>query len=168
MKRDLTAEEVYYQYCKLVFQFCMHLTNENQYDSEDITNDVFRIFFEEQDNLKFDLEPAIITWLYRTAKNKWMNLSKHMKKWRKEDDETDIFSRQFSDDEEEKQFQEYLTEIEKNLSGFDLDLFHAIAVEKLSYKEISNRSGISEQALRVRWHRLKNKIRPLMNKMINP
>ena len=166
VKKDRMVEAVYCQYYKIVFRFCMRLTNGNQHDAEDITSEVFHVFFAEQDTLCFDAKPAMVTWLYRTAKNKWMNTVKHSKRRNDELDDTDIFSRQFDGEEEEKLYQTYLAEIEKTLSGSELDLFRAIVREKQTYMAISERMGISEAALRVRWHRLKHKIRPHIDKII--
>lgn len=166
MKNDKTVETIYCQYYKMVFRFCMWLTNGNQHDAEDITSEVFHVFFSEQEILNFDAEPAIITWLYRTAKNKWMNMTKRAKRKSIEIDETDIFSRQFDGDAEEELYQTYISKIEKVLSGTELELFREIVEYNQTYKAISERMGVSELTLRVRWHRLKNRIRPYVDKII--
>ena len=167
MKDDKTLEAVYCQYYKAVFQFCKRLTNGNPNDAEDMTKDVFRVFFAEQNTFSLNTDSERITWLFRIARNKWMNPAKHAKRENIEVDETDIFSRQFDDEEEEKQYQTYLSEIENILSGAELDLFRAIVEEKQTYMAISKRIGISETTLRVRWHRLKYKIRPHIDKIVH-
>ncbi|MBQ3639404.1 MAG: sigma-70 family RNA polymerase sigma factor [Clostridia bacterium] len=166
MKSDKTVETVYSQYYKTVFRFCMKLTNGNLHDAEDMTGEVFHVFFAKQDALNFEAEAAIITWLYRTAKNKWYRLVKQAKRNAAELDNTDLFSRQFDDEEEEKLYDTYLAQIKNILSGTERELFCAIVEEKQTYKAISEKTGVSETALRVRWYRLKSRIRPYVDTII--
>ena len=167
MKDDKTAEAMYCQFYKTVFRFCMKLTNGNLHNAEDITSEVFHVFFAKQESLYFDGEAAIITWLYRTAKNKWLTSVKRAKRAVIELDHTDIFTQQFDTEEEEKLYNNYLAQIKEILSEPEQELFRAVVEEKQTYKTISERTGVSEATLWVRWYRLKNKLRPYVDEIIN-
>lgn len=166
MGNDKISDAEYIKYYRMVFRFCLRLTGGNQHDAEDLTGEVFQFFFAEQDRLDFEMPAALVTWLYRTAKNKWMKIVRHAMRKPPDMDETDLFSNQFEGDKEEKQYRAYIKQIERSLSGSDLELFRAIIIEKREYPDIAERLGISEQTLRVRWFRLRQKIRPTVEKMI--
>ena len=166
MDMNKLSDVDYAKYYRMVLRFCLRLTGGNQHDAEDLTGEVFRLFFMMQDQLHFETPAALVTWLYRTAKNIWMKTVRHAMRKPPDMDETDLFTNQFDGVEEEKQYQEYMKQIEKTLSGSDLVLFRSIVVERLPYPEVAERLGISEKAMRVRWTRLRQKIRPIVEEML--
>lgn len=163
---DKISEAEYVEQYKKALHYCLNLTGGRLHDAEDLTGEAFHLFFLERDRLFFESPAALTTWLYRTCKNKWMKQVRHAKRKPPDIDETDLFGDEFDGMEEEKQYLAYIAQIEGTLSENDLELFRAIVVEQLPYPEVAKQMGISEQAMRVRWFRLRQKIRPTVEKML--
>ena len=159
-------ESEFGKYYNMVFRYCMRLTGRNQYDAEDLTSDVFHLFYLMQNRLEFESPTALTAWLYQTARNLRMKTVRHAMRKPPDIDETDLFSNQFDGVKEEQQYQEYIGKIERILSGRDLALFRTIVIERLPYPEAAEQLGLSEQNLRTRWFRLRKKIRPTVEKIL--
>ena len=161
------SESDYAYYYKTVLRSCLYLTRGNQYDAEDLTGEVFHLFFIMQDRLDFESPDALTAWLGKTARNVWRKTVRHAVRKPSDMDETDLFANQFDGVDEEKRYQEYVERVEQTLSGSDLELFRSIVVDRLPYPKVAERFGISEQNLRVRWVRLRKKMRPMVDKMLS-
>ena len=72
----------------------------------------------------------------------------------------------FIHDKTNEKYQNYLSEIKKNLNEKECEMFTLVVEMKLAPKDVAAALKISDVNFRVRWHRLRNKLTPIIKKMI--
>lgn len=70
-------------------------------------------------------------------------------------------------EEEDQKFYDYMQEIEKRLLPVDRVIFHSIVVDGLTYQDTAQAMQMSVNAVKLRWLRMKVKIRPLINELFH-
>ena len=149
-------------------------------DAEDITQEVFSLLWQKRDSLHYDNEKQILCWLYETAKIKSMEYSRlHAHRIKTislgdfEDslplifEKGDEFIRLQELENQEEKYQLYLTKIKSEMNEKDRLLFECIIEKGLSPKDAAVFMNISDVNLRVRWHRLRIKLKPIINELMN-
>ena len=63
-------------------------------------------------------------------------------------------------------YQNYLDEVKKSLNKREREMFILVVEKKLDPSEAAARLKISDVNFRVRWHRLRNKLRPIVNNLV--
>ncbi len=140
--------------------------------AKDLTQDVFFILWEKWDSVNTDNTVECRKWLITVTKHLLFRYYKKAKKdlCTGEIDEIVISYDSFESDlfSKDANFDEYEA-IEKavaELSDADRLLYQLYAVEKLSYKEISSRIGVSTQSVGMKIYRLKRKIQKISKKFL--
>ena len=59
-----------------------------------------------------------------------------------------------------------MSELKKTLTEKELEMFVLVVEKKLDAKDVAKALNISDVNFRVRWHRLRNKLKPIVKKMI--
>lgn len=151
-------EEIYKEYFSVVYKYIFCLTN-NKYLAEEITQDTFIIALKEIN--KFRGECKISVWLCQIAKNQWY---KELKKLKKNNiislerlEET--ISEESLDEMilEQDQKRELLNKIKK-LDNITKKVVFLRISGNMSFKEIGDFMGKSENWARVTFHRGKQKL----------
>ena len=127
--------------------------------AEELAQDAFIIFL-----LKIDIvykHPNPGGWLMQTMHNLANNEMK--RKYRQDVLLDEVFTAVLGNDLKKMDAQIALWEIlPDNFPQNDRELLDMVFKERLPFKQIAERLGISEGACRVRYHRVKHKIRPLL------
>lgn len=107
-------------------------------------------------------------WMYSAINNIISNKNKYNNEIPYDSLENDLrlSSRHIDFIIEEEQFQNYITEIKKQLNESETALFKAVFEDKLSYKELSETYKKNQFALRSQVSRLRKKIEPIIKNTI--
>lgn len=139
--------------------------NCNWQDAENISAQALHILWQKWDTLESHTEAGMLRWLLLTTQN--LMRDEVRKKQRKPqplsleeltDNRHPLTMPEISPQQSEQEYTSYITEIMERLSESDAMLFHAKIVDCEPDKEIAARLGLTVNALRVRWFRIKRKI----------
>lgn len=146
------------QFYESIRRFCLHMMNNDLHGADDVTSDVFYLLMTQWERLDFSSDNAVLGWLHQAARNFARNYTR--KKLSVPMEETLLEKLPAEDELSEPldRYHKYIFEIEQSLSLEERLLFHRLVVEKKSYSEISEMTGVSVNALRLRLHRIREKI----------
>lgn len=156
-------EEIYYEYSKFVYGYLLSLTKNNEIANE-LTQETFYSAIKNIN--KFRNDSSVKTWLYKIAKNKYIDYYKKNKKIKEininEISEND--TRYLSENTLEENFQnkQQIIDIYKKIHKLDENSKEVVflrLIGELNYKEIGNIMGKSEEWARVTFYRAKIRIR---------
>ncbi len=142
----------------------------NLQDAEDIAARALHILWQKWDNIETHTEMGMLRWLLLTAQNL---IRDELKKNQRRPELVSLEEMTDSQhptappdptpDQIEEEYTRYLTEIMQRLSEADADLFRAKIVARESDETIAARLGLSVNAIRVRWLRVKRRILAVWN-----
>ncbi len=163
-------ELIYRKYYNRIYDYCLYRIK-HEYDAEDMTSDVFCLLHDKWEQYETHDDAAILTFLYRSANYKIIERGK----------ETTILcgSAEIDIDSlpeglpidyaivENDRYERYISDILRNLTGKDRELFTYIVIDKLHYTDIAGKLHVSENTVKLRWYRLRRKIKPLIYSLID-
>lgn len=172
MERE-AFEYFYRKYLKRIERYIQVSYNVDPFDAEELTDEVFVLLLHKWDEFYSLEERGVVSWLYETAKRKAMAFN------RKENknppaisfDEcisTDayttnqsefLFEEDFGQISEEEKYKNYIDEIKTALNEKEKEIFCLIVEQEMDYSKLSDILNISEVNARVRWHRVREKIK---------
>jgi len=138
----------------------------NTYDAESITNDAFSRLWLKWEKQKSCSDDDNKKWIYAAIeiiiKEERRNAVKHFSYGI--DDYADILHDTNTDDEciDKITYEEILNKILTSIKPQDAELFKMRYFEQMEYSEIEKRLNVTEVGLRVRFHRLKEKIKKFL------
>lgn len=153
-------EEIYKEYSKYVFNYLLSLTN-NVEIAEELMQETF--YSAIKNIYKFRNESSLKTWLYKIAKNKWLDYYKKVKKV--EEINIDKISEKFlllDSFEDNCANRDELIDIYKKIHKLDEKTKEVIYLRikcEFSFKEIGNIIGKTEEWARITYYRAKMKIK---------
>ena len=156
-------EKIYEQHAKIVYRYVLSLCR-NETMAEDVTSETFLKAIKAIDKFKGDC--SIKVWLCQIAKNTYFSMFKKTKSERPLDSETEIESE--LPDFTEKLFDKASAlEIHRCLRGLEepyKEVFHLRTFGELSFAEIAELFGKTENWARVTHHRARLQIMERMEK----
>ena len=160
-------EEIYEEYSKIVYNYILSLTNNKEIASE-ITQETFYSAIKNIN--KFRNESSIKNWLCKIAKNKYIDYYKKDKKINVVNIDTiNLENKEVLLDnslEENYEKKEEIINIYKKIHKLDeysKEVVYLRIRGELSYKEIGNIMGKTEQWARVTFYRAKIKLKEELN-----
>jgi len=156
------VEEIYREYSRLIYRYLYGLTN-NQELSEELMQETFYSAIKNIDKFKGDCKISI--WLYEIAKNKWKDyLRKTSKRKDISLDDNGFIESLVSEEEvlEQLNVKSEKMNLYKAIHKLDeesREVFYLRIKAELSFKEISEIMGKSEEWARVVFYRGKLKIK---------
>lgn len=157
--KEQLFKEIFQANSKKIYHLCYGYTND-----EDSANDLLQeTFLKVWQNLdKFRNQAMVSTWIYRIAVNTCLTYLKKEKRQAKDELTPNIIENQ-PEEISEKQDQvkvlyNCIAQLEENER-----LLITMVMDEVPYPEIAEISGISEGNLRVKIHRIKNKLTDLYN-----
>lgn len=160
------AEEIVKTKYDTIFQFCYAKSGINKYDAEELTHDIFVLFYERLDIL---VDDKINRWLYAVAKRKCQEFYRKNKKrelilsmeesYNSIDDILMVRDQYFKVTDEE--IQKSLEVILKALKEDEYELYYKKFVEGKKHKEIAEELGITVGNVNARSFRLRTKLEKL-------
>lgn len=142
---------IYKTYWQKVFRLCMGFVNDQEW-AKDITQDTFLIVYKEVS--KFRNDASIGTWIFRIATNNCLRQIENSKKFLKTDFVTEIEDVVYANFDKKTEF---LYKCISELQEMDRIII-SLELEELKQSEIALIIGVSEVNVRVRIHRIKEKI----------
>ncbi|RAJ74995.1 RNA polymerase sigma-70 factor (ECF subfamily) [Chitinophaga dinghuensis] len=143
-------DQIYTDYWDKVFRLCMGYVNDDDW-AKDIAQDTFITVWQQLP--KFRQEAAVGTWIFRIACNNCLRqLERSSKFVHKEVDKADESSSRVNEDEIN-----FLYKCIATLSETDR-LIISMELENVKQTEIASIMGMSESNVRVRVHRIKEKL----------
>jgi RNA polymerase sigma-70 factor (ECF subfamily) len=143
--------EIYGAYWQKVFRLCMGYVNNADW-AKDIAQDTFVVVLQELP--KFRNEASVGTWIYRIATNQCLRQVEKEKKWTKTEVNINMPEVELPDIEKRTSYLYHciteLPEIERIIISLEL--------EDIKQAEIATIVGISEANVRVKIHRIKERL----------
>ena len=177
----MTGESFEYFYKKYLKPIVKYVIVHYKIDLEaakDIAQDVFRILWENREMINDENEIKIFKWLCETARRKSLEYNRSHNKtnvdyYSDPEEMSNNFSAEYEDlihnegfKSAEEKYQNYLSEIKKNLDEKESKLFTLVVEKKIDAKKAAALLEISDVNFRVRWCRLRIKLRPIVKKII--
>lgn len=165
----MTFEEICKENYSRIFKYILAITG-NHECAENLTQDVFYIALKKGDSFLHHNKPE--AFLYKTAKNLVLEYFRTSKKHMTEEltenislrqyDVFDSICRQYDDAVD---IEHYQNQVLSMLSDEDRELYYAYYKKQLSMGEIAGNMQMKEPAVRMRYVRLRKKIRQLVKKL---
>jgi len=171
----VTFEFAYERYFDDIYRYCYYRNNNDQYSAEEATKLTFDVVWRDWETVKEYPQERFMAWLYGVAKNKINEVRRDQpptteslsEEWcRALIDEQSLYKESPDEEEEHRLFMEYIKQIRLRLKPKEWSLFRMRVVEKMSHREIGESLGISENAAKLRWGRLEEKLRPIVAKIL--
>jgi RNA polymerase sigma-70 factor (ECF subfamily) len=158
-QKETLFKEIFDKNSKKIFHLCYGYTGD-----QDAANDLLQeTFLKVWQNLeKFRNKSLISTWIYRIAVNTCLTYLRSEKKQGKDELTDNIIENKVEEDSEKNEQIALLYQSIAKLEENDR-LIITMVLDELPYAEIAEISGISEGNLRVKIHRIKQKLTELYN-----
>ncbi|SFC30102.1 RNA polymerase sigma-70 factor, ECF subfamily [Flexibacter flexilis DSM 6793] len=147
----MTFEQIYAQYWQKIFRLCMGYVNDHAL-AQDMTQETFIVVWQQLP--KFRGESSVGTWIYRIATNNCLRQIEKGNRFVKTDFPSHLHEENAESTEPQIQF------LYQCISEFpETDrLIISMELENIKQAEIAQIMGISEANVRVRIHRMKEKL----------
>lgn len=171
-------EYLYNKYLNRIVRFINIQYRIDAEASKDIAQEVFKLLWEKREEIYDEDEKQMSGWLYETAKRKSWEYNRNKNKVFVDTElEPDMISGDFSAEYEDlihiegfgsvdEKYQSYLSEIKKHLNEKEREMFTLVVEKKLDVKAVAAELNISDANFRVKWHRLRNKLKPIVKNII--
>lgn len=160
MNKEAQFKEIYNQNKKKIYHLCLGYTGDTD-SASDLLQETFIKVWQSLD--KFRNQSQISTWIYRIAVNTCLTHLKSEKKLPKDELSPHIIDQKAEvHDEQNEQIKllyQSISELEENER-----LIITLVLDEIPYHEIAEISGISEGNLRVKIHRIKQKLSEIYHK----
>ncbi len=171
----MTFEDAYKALFESIVKYCYVRNGKDRYYAEESTAKAFEVLYRKWDTLPSHEEKFIKGWLVRAADNTIREVrrsapSAYMpieEAWCQDLIDEQHCRNHYDEDQEAYCFAEYIKEIEAKLEPKDRQLFHYVMVEQLPFNKIANNMNTSENAVRIKWTRLKRKLSPIIFSVLN-
>ncbi len=171
----MTFEFIYEKYFDDIYRYCYHRNDGDRYSAEEATKLTFDVVWRDWETVKEYPPERFMAWLYGVAKNKIKEVRREQpsstestsEEWCRALIDKQSLNKEPPDEEEEYQrFVEYIKQIRLQLKPKDWNLFRMRVVERMPHKKIGEALRISENAAKLRWARLEEKLRPIVAKIL--
>ena len=153
----MTFEEIYKTHWQKIFRLCMGYVNDHDW-AKDIAQETFITVWQQLP--KFRSESAIGTWIFRIASNHCLRQIEKQNKMLKSDLPVEIEDvLQPNVESKMELLYKYISELPETDR-----IIISLELEDVKQTEIANIMGISEANVRVRIHRIKEKLTQKFNK----
>ena len=158
--KDRLFKEIFKANSKRVYHLCYGYTGDND-AANDLMQETFMKVWQNLD--KFRNQALISTWIYRIAVNtclSWLRVEKRHSKEELTDKIIENSAEEFSEKNEQVALlYKCISQLEENER-----IIITMVLDEIPYAEIAEISGVSEGNLRVKIHRIKNKLTEIYNR----
>jgi RNA polymerase sigma-70 factor, ECF subfamily len=151
MGNKMVFEEIFKNYWQKIFRLCMGYTNDFEL-AKDMAQETFIIVWQQLP--KFRNQSDIGTWIYQIATNNCLRQSEKQKRFPKAELPVNITDEKQPDTEPQiKLLYQYISELPETDR-----IIISMELEDIKQAEIASITGLSESNVRVRIHRIKEKL----------
>ena len=171
----MTFEFIYEKYFDEIHRYCYYRTDGEKYCTDEATAETFFLLQKQWETVKDFHEDRLRAWLYGVAKNKIKEVRREQdptieslseERCRALIDEENLRKQPLNEEEEDRRFIDYIKQIRLRLKPKEWSLFRMRVVEEMSHREIGEALGIGENAAKLRWARLADKLKPIVDKIL--
>ena len=171
----MTFEFIYEKYFDDIYWYCCGRNGNNEYYAQEATKLTFDVVWRDWETVKEYPPERFLAWLYGVAKNKIKEIRRDQppstestsEEWcRALIDEQILHEQPLNEEEEDRRFIDYIKQIRLRLKPKEWSLFRMRVVEEMSHREIGEALGIGENAAKLRWARLVDKLKPIVDKIL--
>ena len=171
----MTFEFIYEKYFDEIHRYCYYRTDGEKYCTDEATAETFFLLQKQWETVKDFHEDRLRAWLYGVAKNKIKEVRREQdptieslseERCRALIDEQILHEQPLNEEEEDQRFIDYIKQIRLRLKPKEWNLFRMRVVEEMSHREIGEALGIGENAAKLRWVRLVEKLKPIVDKIL--
>ena len=166
---QMTFDQVYIKYRTQIERFLQRQYGCNEQDAQDITSEAFIVLHNKWDTIGTCDEDRIRSFLFRTAKNKSLELRKYQRKHptpcnlESVSEQVSVDSMIYVDPkEEDKRYLDYIEQIKHKLDKKEFLTFEHLVINKQTPAQTAQELHISEINVRVRWCRIRKKLLKLL------
>ena len=177
--KESTFEYLYGKYLNQIIKFLSIQYDVDLNTAKDLTHEVFAVLWQKRDKIYYNDEKQLLSWLYETAKIKAKEYNRNLSRLKIDyildaEDFNDAYMAKFDDliyteelshNYQEEKYKKYLSDIKKQLNAKERLLFECIVEKKMSPTDAADILNITSTNLRVRWHRLRIKLKPIVDKI---
>lgn len=147
----MVFEEIYELYWQRIFRLCMGYVNDTEL-AQDLAQETFIIVWQQLP--KFRNESSIGTWIFRIASNNCLRQIEKEKKFAKADLPVNLEEKkQESMEPQIQMLYQYISELPETDR-----IITSLELEEVKQAEIAHIVGLSESNIRVKIHRIKEKL----------
>ncbi|MGG5210851.1 RNA polymerase sigma factor [Chryseobacterium sp. MIQD13] len=147
----MVFEEIYEMYWQKIFRLCMGYVNDSE-QAQDLAQETFIIVWQQLP--KFRNESSIGTWIFRIASNNCLRQIEKEKKFTKTDLPVNLEEKkQESLEPQIQMLYQFISELPETDR-----IIISLELEEVKQAEIAGIVGLSESNIRVRIHRIKEKL----------
>lgn len=147
----MVFEEIYELYWQRIFRLCMGYVNDNEL-AQDLAQETFIIVWQQLP--KFRNESSIGTWIFRIASNNCLRQIEKEKKFTKTDLPVNLEEKkQESMEPQIQMLYQFISELPETDR-----IIISLELEEVKQTEIAHIVGLSESNIRVKIHRIKEKL----------
>ncbi|GAA4788052.1 sigma-70 family RNA polymerase sigma factor [Olivibacter ginsenosidimutans] len=159
-QKEALFKEIFDQNSKKVYHLCYGYTGDSD-SANDLMQETFIKVWQNLD--KFRNQSQLSTWIYRIAVNTCLSYLR-VEKRKATDEINERIIETKAEDVSEKQ--EQVNQLYKCISQLEENerIIITMVLDEIPYQEIADISGISEGNLRVKIHRIKNKLTEIYNR----
>lgn len=160
MSKEILFKEIFEANSKKIYHLCYGYTGDDD-SANDLMQETFMKVWQNLD--KFRNQALISTWIYRIAVNTCLSYLRVEKKHQKDELTNNIIE---TKSEEISEKNEQVSSLYKCIAQLEENerIIITMVLDELPYAEIAAISGISEGNLRVKIHRIKQKLTEIYNK----
>ena len=171
----MTFEFIYEKYFDDIYWYCCGRNGNDEYYAQEATKLTFDVVWRDWETVKEYPPERFLAWLYGVAKNKIKEVRREQdptieslsEEWcRALIDEENLRKQPLNEEEEDQRFIDYIKQIRLRLKPKEWSLFRMRVVEEMSHREIGEALGIGENAAKLRWARLVDKLKPIVDKIL--
>ena len=173
----MTFDEIYLKHFSTIVAYCYTRNGLDRYLAEEATSKAFDVLYRKWDTLQSHDEIPLKAYLFRTVEYTMKEVAREQppafepldKEWYREymeeqQREGGVF---YDTLLEVQKFLDYASEIEKKLRSKSKVLFRYVVVDQLSVEEIAKKMNLTENAVRIRWCRLRQKLMIYVKELFN-
>ena len=160
---QISFEDLYMNYETDIFLYAHHSMNLSEEEAHDVKNEAFLTLLKVWRDFKPKTYPSAVSFLRKTVQFLSYNLK------RKELRLPKVSFQEIKDEKAQEDmmasvtYEERMKHIKSKLTPEECQLFEDIVIHRCDRKQIAQKMGITTNALKVRWHRVRNKIKKILS-----
>ena len=168
-------DEIYKRYYQVLVNY-IYIRIKDEFYSQELASETFKLLWVRWATSDFQYENAVLKWLYHTAdfkikaytrdkNNDYIPLdSEYVQNMA--DIQSALDCEELDLAQEDEKYHGYMSDVRKQLPQKDIEFFNMIVIQKLPYNQIALELNTTVAAVKMRWLRLKIRLRKIVRDII--
>ncbi len=171
----MTFDDAFERFYETVLRYCVYILNDDRVAAEEATSKTFIVLFLKWDTLTSYDDQFLRCWLIGVARNAIKEVKRERRRnpvptsdaaleelLKRKQLETVV---EYDSAREQQKYEQYLILLKEKLKPIDFDTFYLLAIKRTSHAEAAKRLHITENALYIRWSRLRKKLKIILKQI---